>query len=291
MTVRKKIQHHTAHPSRVADAPVKRKGARSRAEIPPGVLAALNAGTEETITLVECLAIDMGVLLSNVMRGPGLEREHEAMTPALQTLAGLGVMQRMHTMGMALHGMMATMPARRRAAVFESFASHQADTVREWAAVAATADPALSLEECLKRSRRFAADGHMGVREIAWWAVRPRVSTEIHQAVDLLGAFVVDEDANVRRFASELTRPRGVWCKSIMPLRENPALGLPLIEALRDDTSRYVQNSVGNWLNDASKDQPAWVKDVCRRWLKESPTDRTRWIVSRARRTMERLRA
>jgi len=49
-----------------------------------------------------------------------------------------------------------------------------------------------------------------------------------------------------------------------------------------------VQNSVANWLNDASKTQGPWVESVCTRWLIESPCESTRYIVRRARRTIDK---
>jgi 3-methyladenine DNA glycosylase AlkC len=119
-------------------------------------------------------------------------------------------------------------------------------------------------------------------------AVRDEVIGELDTALDWLQVWVTDIDENIRRFASELTRPKGVWCAPIKALQAEPQRALHLLEVLRADPSRYVQNSVANWLNDASKTQGPWVESVCMRWERESPCDETRYIVRRARRTMDK---
>ena len=96
-----------------------------------------------------------------------------------------------------------------------------------------------------------------------------------------------DGDENIRRFASELTRPRGVWCAQIEALKAQPWRALPLLEPLKADPSRYVQNSVANWLNDASK-TPARMGPRSRAsaGLLQSPAAATGYIVRRALRTL-----
>ena len=117
-------------------------------------------------------------------------------------------------------------------------------------------------------------------------AVRDEVAGDIDTAVPLLKPWVADADPNIRRFASELTRPRGVWCAQIESLKREPWRAAGLIEPLKSDSSLYVRNSVANWLNDASKTQPQWVEKTCLRWERESRTPETAYIVRRARRSM-----
>ena len=150
------------------------------------------------------------------------------------------------------------------------------------------ANDTLTLEERLAGAQRFATDPNMGVREAAWMTFRPRLAMELKKGLRLLGQWVQHEDAGVRRCAIEATRPRGVWTEHIQALKSDPSLGLPLLETVRTDASRYVQLSVANWLNDASKSQPDWVRKVCARWLKESTTPETKWIVHHALRTLRK---
>jgi 3-methyladenine DNA glycosylase AlkC len=77
----------------------------------------------------------------------------------------------------------------------------------------------LSLEGMLDRVRPFANDEHFGVREWAWLAVRPAIAQDIERSIALLLPWAADSSANIRRFAIEVTRPRGVWSKHISALK------------------------------------------------------------------------
>jgi len=59
---------------------------------------------------------------------------------------------------------------------------------------------------------------------------------------------------------------------------------------MKSDKSKYVQDSVGNWLNVASKTQPEFVKSICEKWKDESPTKETAYIIKKALRTIEKLK-
>ena len=262
-----------------------RKGAARMALIPDEVLQALNAGTIPTANLNEFLAIDLRLLASAVAQAIGLDPAHERLQ---DTLAMLGSFKPMKRHGLIAHALydMAAQSADPHA-VAQRLVTHPSDVARCWASDWVRWS-GWSLARQLQAQSRLAADPHFGVREMAWAAVRDEVIGDLDTALALLQVWVLDANENIRRFASELTRPKGVWCAPIKLLQAEPQRALPLLEPLRADPSRYVQNSVANWLNDASKTQGLWVASVCGRWERESPCDATRYIVRRARRTMDK---
>lgn len=260
-----------------------RKGAARIALIPPQVLEALNAGRIPTVNLNEFLAIDLALLARNVARDIGLDPQAERLQDTIAMLPGFAPIKRHAHVARALFDL--TEVRDDRDAVANALATHPSDVARCWAAQW-IAFGKLSLPEKLQAAWRFAADGHFGVREMAWMAVRDEVVGDADAAVRLLAPWATHPDPNIRRFASEATRPRGVWCPQVETLKAQPWRGLPLLDPLRADPSRYVQKSVANWLNDAAKTQPDWVREVCGRWSRESRAAETAYIVRRAQRSL-----
>lgn len=242
---------------------------RGVADVPPDRLAALNAGHVATATLTEGLAMDFAVLLAAVLP--------QADTAAMQAAAGEGVTRRMALGGTLL---------RQAGADLDALAGHPSDTVRGWVCYALAQQHGTDLPALLTALRPLADDPHFGVREWVWLAARPALLTDLVQAIALLTPWTAERSDWLRRFASEALRPRGVWCAHAAALRADPAPGLPLLEPLRADPARYVQDSVANWLNDAAKDHPDWVRALCARWLADSPAPATQYICKRAQRSL-----
>ena len=249
---------------------------------------ALEAGDIATVNLTEFLTVRPARLLAAVLHrldiDPAAVRDA---APDDAFLAALKPMQRHRAVSRWLYEVLAAHPRRDQLAY--QLATHTSDIVRQWAALwLQVAVPAsMLLPERLRAARPFAADLHFGVREIAWMALRDAIAADVPQAIALLTPWVYAADANVRRFASEATRPRGVWCAHIASVKTDPAQALPLLEPLRADSSAYVRNSVANWLNDASKSQPLWVVQLCERWQRESPCAATYSVLKRALRTLQ----
>lgn len=252
-----------------------RKGATRAADIPADVLDALSRGELQSATLAEGLALDQALLVRTVF--PQLSPQAlKNMDAACQ----LGILKRMAGIGAALlkelgsHGI-------------AQCQAHASDTVRSWACFMIGAQPEVDLPSRLTAIRPLADDAHFGVREWAWMAVRPHLAQELDAAIAHLAAWTQEPSERLRRFASEALRPRGVWCPHITTLKRQPERALPILSPLRADSSAYVQDSVANWLNDAAKDHPDWVRELCAEWLQVQPTAATHRICQRALRNLK----
>jgi 3-methyladenine DNA glycosylase AlkC len=252
----------------------KRKGAKRIAEIPADIMKKLNRGEIETVNLVECLAIDFAELLKNVV--PDISA---ASIKKMKNAAKEGWLTRCRIAGKLVYDEFGIEK-------LEQLAKHKSDMARTFAASLIGQLPELKLEQRLKLIKPLADDSHMGVREAAWLFVRDHIAVDINKSIKLLSEWSSHKSEYVRRFASEATRPRGVWCAHINALKLKPELGLKILEKLRNDPSRYVQNSVGNWLNDAAKSKPDFVKKLCKKWKKQSKSKETAYIIKRSLRSL-----
>jgi 3-methyladenine DNA glycosylase AlkC len=265
--------------------PEKRKGSKSTKDIPIAILQQLNNGQIETANLVEWLAVDQKILLENLLKSLG---KINYLKPIQLKINGLKK-QTVNTINEAIgSGILQQSQNHNDNEILKTISSHPSDVVRCWAAYTIGKNEQLSITQKLKLIHPFSADNHFGVREISWLATRPSIAKNLTLSINLLTKWATHKNENVRRFASEATRPRGVWCEHIDALKLNPALGLHILELLKSDASKYVQNSVGNWLNDASKTQPNFVIDICKKWEKESKTKETAYIIILALRTINK---
>ncbi|MEN4759007.1 DNA alkylation repair protein [Chryseobacterium sp. C39-AII1] len=263
----------------------KRKGARSIKDIPQEILEQLNQGKMETVNLTEWLAVDQKILLENLLKQN--DKLHY-LQPILENINTLKK-QTVNTINEAIGTEIFNLTVKNNDKNFlDTVAKHSSDLVRCWATYTIGKNQNLSIAEKLDKIKIFVADHHFGVREICWMAVRSDISENLNESLQILSMWTSDKDENIRRFASESTRPRGVWCAHIEELKQNPELGLQILDPMKSDKAKYVQDSVGNWLNDASKSKPDFVMNVCEKWLEESPTKETKYIVKKALRTIQK---
>lgn len=253
-------------------APV--KSVRRMSDITPERLAELNSGTAETTVLTECLAIDFPLLMRTAFPDVPAELYQQLNS------ASTGITARMAQAAKLLlsHGKTS----------LSDLNNHSSDTIRGWACYFIAQQEHLSLQEKLELIRPLADDHHFGVREWAWLAMRSDLIEQPELSFSLLQPWTNDPSYKIRRYACEAIRPRGVWCAHFNLLKTQPELVLPILESLRSDPEIYVQDSVANWLNDASKTTPDWVRTLCERWQKESTSPSTARICKRALRTINK---
>ncbi|HDR7950210.1 TPA: DNA alkylation repair protein [Bacillus toyonensis] len=268
-----------------AEVILNRKGARKVNEIPKEVLQLLQQGKLESVNLTEWLAINHIELLKNVLPSIGLKNNLESIVAELEKQNVETGMKVIRITGTLLDEIILKENEGNKEDVLLKLSNHISDSVRCWAAFM-NKKSNNTLKDTLTYIRPFAADHHFGVREIAWMSIREDLSQNIEKSVELLVEWAKSEDENIRRFSVESIRPRGVWSKHIEILKQEPEKALPILNLLKSDPSKYVQDSVGNWLNDASKTKPDWVMDLCEEWEKDTDIKSTSRIIKKAKRTI-----
>ncbi|MEG7843756.1 DNA alkylation repair protein [Bacillus mobilis] len=262
-----------------------RKGARKVNEIPKEVLQLLQQGKVESVNLTEWLAINHIELLKNVLPSIGLKKSLECIVAELEKQNVETGMKAIRITGTLLDEIILKEYEGKKEDILLKLSDHISDSVRCWAAFMNKKSNS-TLKDTLTYIRPFAADHHFGVREIAWMSIREDLSQNIEESVELLVEWAKSEDENIRRFSVESIRPRGVWSKHIEVLKQEPEKALPVLNLLKSDPSKYVQDSVGNWLNDASKTKPDWVLNLCEEWEKDTDIKSTSRIIKKAKRTI-----
>ncbi|PFO71959.1 DNA alkylation repair protein [Bacillus cereus] len=267
------------------EAILNRKGARKVNEIPKEVLQLLQQGKVESVNLTEWLAINHIELLKNVLPSIGLKDSLECIEAELEKQNVETGMKVIRIAGTLLDEIILKEYEGNKEDILLKLSNHISDSVRCWAAFM-NKKSNNTLKDTLTYIRPFAADHHFGVREIAWMSIREDLSQNIEESVELLVEWAKSEDENIRRFSVESIRPRGVWSKHIEVLKQEPEKALPILNLLKSDPSKYVQDSVGNWLNDASKTKPDWVLKLCEEWAKDIDIKSTSRIIKKAKRTI-----
>lgn len=116
------------------------------------------------------------------------------------------------------------------------------------------------------------------------FAIREFLKQDLHKTLRVMKGWSKDANPHVRRLASEGSRPRLPWSFKLDAIIEQPELTFPILETLQRDNSLYVRKSVGNHLNDVSKDQPEKMLSFIGDWDLTHP--HSAWIAKRACRNL-----
>lgn len=118
----------------------------------------------------------------------------------------------------------------------------------------------------------------------AEFAVRPFIEQYPEKMMQQMLLWANSDNHHVRRLASEGCRPRLPWASALPKFKKDPAVILPILEKLKNDSSDYVRNSVANNLNDISKDNPHIVVKIAKAW--KGKAKETDWIIKHACRSL-----
>jgi 3-methyladenine DNA glycosylase AlkC len=118
------------------------------------------------------------------------------------------------------------------------------------------------------------------------FAIRSLLRHNLDRALAIISSqWVVAGDVDVRRLASEGTRPYLPWATRVPGIVAEPSSTLPILSALYRDESEYVRRSVANHLNDISRDHADVAVATAREWL-DDPDDNTERLVRHGMRTL-----
>jgi 3-methyladenine DNA glycosylase AlkC len=257
-----------------------RKPARRIAEIPVDVLEHLSIGVMESKNLVEWLAVKRLVLLETISHDYGLGFDDKTRKAVHKEAGDLSALKQSQWIAQYLQDKVTVGDQ-----IWKQLASHTSDIVREWSALLVGLSD-LSFPKKLAWIKPLADDENAGLREVAWIALRTDVIASPQSCIQSLVPWTGSRRERLRRYASEITRPCGVWAPHVPRLKDHPELAVDLLQPLNSDESKYVRDSVGNWLNDASKTRPDWVRELVAKWSRESDSKNTEHIARRALRTI-----
>ncbi|AOS62034.1 DNA alkylation repair protein [Actinoalloteichus hymeniacidonis] len=101
------------------------------------------------------------------------------------------------------------------------------------------------------------------------FAIRALLNHDLDRAMAKIYHWAGSSDVDLRRLASEGTRPFLPWAVRVPAILAEPQTTLPILDALYRDEAEYVRRSVANHLNDLSRQEPELVVATATAWLAE----------------------
>jgi 3-methyladenine DNA glycosylase AlkC len=117
------------------------------------------------------------------------------------------------------------------------------------------------------------------------FAIRLLLRHDPDRALQIMTSWSSSPDADVRRLASEGSRPYLPWAARVPTLITRPGMTIAILQALHQDDSEYVRRSVANHLNDISRNHPQLAVATAAQWLVAADKN-TPQVVRRALRTL-----
>lgn len=123
-------------------------------------------------------------------------------------------------------------------------------------------------------------------RNTSEYAIRPYLEMYPKRTLSQMKKWSKDKNFHIRRLSSEGVRPRLPWASKLDSFIKDPKPLIPILNNLKDDKSKYVQNSVANCINDLIKDNPAIAKSLIEKWNVKSISKERQWIIKHALRKL-----
>ena len=111
------------------------------------------------------------------------------------------------------------------------------------------------------------------------FAIRPLIKNHPKKSLKIILKWTKDKNVHVRRLASEGVRIKLPWAKKMTVALEEFDIYKKILSNLRFDKEKFVQRSVGNNLNDLTKENLKYAKEIIKEWQKSNPTKETLWII------------
>ncbi|MDT0607687.1 DNA alkylation repair protein [Croceitalea rosinachiae] len=122
-------------------------------------------------------------------------------------------------------------------------------------------------------------------RNTGEFTIRPYLEKYPEQTFAIMEGWSKNSNKHVRRLSSEGVRPRLPWASKLDLFIKDPTPILPILENLKDDSSKYVQKSVANCINDILKDNLETGKELIENWSVNA-TKQRKWIIKHAIRNL-----
>ena len=111
------------------------------------------------------------------------------------------------------------------------------------------------------------------------YAIRPLLANKPKETIKEMIKWSKDKNVHVRRLASEGVRISLPWSKKLYTAVDNFESYKIILTNLKNDTSKFVQKSVGNNLNDLYKEFPEKANEIIKEWNESNPSKETLWII------------
>ncbi len=123
-------------------------------------------------------------------------------------------------------------------------------------------------------------------RNTSEYAIRPYLVAEQTKTMKQMMKWSTSPNKHVRRLSSEGIRPRLPWATKLDAFIKDPLPIIPILSNLKQDSSKYVQKSVANCINDILKDNLEIGQQLVEDWASESQSKETDWIIKHALRNL-----